>query len=207
MPGRGCRRGCGCCLLSPLLLLVLAALAFHAAVTPPAYAPVRPSAPPALSASMAAAVGQAYAMRRPVAVLLLTDGEATALVDASLGAGFPLRDLQVHVLAGRLLVLGTTRVLGHAVVLGGQVRLRPLGGSRMAMHLVGVSVGQIGLPTFMVPLLARLVPQELSLPASTDRIPLRVQCVVARPGRLSVALRLGGGAATGAGAGICAGAA
>ena len=205
MPGRGCRRGCGFCLLGPLVLLVLAALAYHALVTPPAYAAVTPSSPQTLSASMAVAVGQAYATRRPVAVLQLSDQEVTALVDAAVGTGFPLGRLQVHVLAGRLLVLGTTRVWGQLVVVGGQLRLRPLGGTRLGVRLVGVSLGQLGLPAFTASVLARLIPGQLSLPASTDRIPLRVECVVARPGWLSVAVRVGSGAA--APAGICAGSA
>ncbi|MGH7611486.1 MAG: hypothetical protein ACREN4_05650 [Candidatus Dormibacteria bacterium] len=190
---RGCLLNLLGCLLPVVVVLALGAWAVHLLTTPPNLAPVQPAAPASLQLKEAQAVATALAAGEPVALVHLTDAEATGLLRESLVAYDGLSNLEVHVLKGRLVVSGTTSILNHDLVIGGPVALHGQGGSTVRLDFTGLSIGQLGLPSAIPQLLARGFHPSLELPLVGGGRTLAFACSAARPNDLTVGVTYGQG--------------
>ena len=183
---RGCFGGCLGCLLPVLMVAALLGFAIHQVLTPPAFAPVQPAGPGAVQLAVASGVESALATQQPVALIQLTDAEATALLQQSLPGYVGLGDLQVHSVGGKMVISGQTAILGHTIVVSGPVTLRAGPGTVVAMSFQGLSLGQLGLPQLLPDLLTRGLNPEFNLGLVAEGRDVSFACAAAPPGRLVV---------------------
>jgi hypothetical protein len=205
LPGifrRGCSLNCLGCLI-PLVALALLAYAIHLWTTPPDYSHVKPAPPGALQLAEAEAVANALASGEPVAVVHLTDAEATGLLQNSLGGYDGLSNLEVHALKGQVVVSGQTSILNHPLVISGPVVFGGEGGSSVKLRFTGLSIGQMPLPSLIPQALARGFHPSLSLALIAGDADLIFSCEAARPNDLIVGVTFGQGKAR-AGVDACA---
>lgn len=186
------RRGCMGCLI-PLLALALLAYAIHLWTTSPDYSHINPAPPGALQLAEAQAVAGALSSGQLVAVVHLTDAEATDFLKSSLGGYDGLSNLEVHALKGRVVVSGQTSILNHPLVISGPVVFGGQGGSRIRLRFTGLSVGQMALPSLIPQALARGFHPSFSLPQIAGDAVLTFSCEAARPNDLIIGVTFGQG--------------
>ncbi|MGA8207926.1 MAG: hypothetical protein WB867_07890 [Candidatus Dormiibacterota bacterium] len=186
------RRGCLGCLI-PLLALALLAYAIHLWTTPPGYSHVNPAPPGTLQLAEAQAVAAALSGGQSVAVVHLTDAEATSLLQNSLGGYDGLSNLEVHALKGRVVVSGQTSILNHPLVISGPVVFGGEGGSRIKLRFTGLSIGQMTLPSLIPQALARGFHPAFALALIAGDDDLSFSCEAARPNDLIVGVTFGQG--------------
>jgi hypothetical protein len=186
------RRGCVGCLI-PLLALALLAYAIHLWTTPPGYSYVKPAPPGALQLAEAQAVASALSGGQLVAVVHLTNAEATGLLQNSVGDYDGLSNLEVHALEGQVVVSGQTSILNHPLVISGPVVFGGEGSSRIKLRFTGLSIGQMTLPSLIPQALARGFHPSFSLALLAGDAHLTFSCEAARPNDLIVGVTFGQG--------------
>lgn len=193
MVRRGCTRSCLGCLIPLVVVAALVLYAVHLWSTPPGYAKVDPAPPGALQLAAAQAVATALANGAPVAVVHLTDAEATGLLQDSLGTYAGLSNLEVHVLQGQVVVSGQTSILNHPLVISGPVVFSGVGQRTIQLKFAGLSIGQMALPALIPQVLARGFHPSLALPLIGSGSNLTFSCEAARPNDLIVGVSYGQG--------------
>jgi hypothetical protein len=189
---RGCSLNCLGCLI-PLVAVALLAYAIHLWTTPPDYSHVKPAPPGALQLAEAQAVADALAGGEPVAVVHLTDAEATGLLQNSLGGYDGLSNLEVHALKGKVVISGQTSILNHPLVISGPVKFRGEGSATIKLRFTGLSIGQMVLPSLIPQALARGFHPSFSLALIAGDADLTFSCEAARPNDLIVGVTFGQG--------------
>lgn len=192
MVRRGCTMNCLGCLIPVVVVVGLILYALHLWTTPPDLAAVRPASPAQLQLSAARAVAIALADGSPVALVHLSDAEATGLLQDTLTSYDGLSQLEVHVLQGQVIVSGQTTILNHPLVISGPVQFSGLGTSTVRLRFSGLAVGQMGLPSLIPQALARGFHPSLSLDLVDVGRPLTFSCEAARPDDLIVGVGFGG---------------
>jgi hypothetical protein len=175
---------------------VVAALVFYAVrlwTTPPSYATVEPAPPSALQLSAAKAVASALANGQAVALVHLSDAEATGLLQDTLTTYDGLSQLEVHVLQGQVVVSGETTILNRPLVISGPVQFGGIGKSTIDLSFSGLAIGQMTLPSLIPQALARGFHPSLSLDLVDVGRPLVFSCEAARPDDLIVGVGFGNG--------------
>lgn len=162
--GRSCTRGCLGCLIPMVAILALLLLLVHLITTPPSYPTVQPATPAALQLAVAKGLVASQATQQPVALFELTDAEATTLLRESLSGSAGLTDLEVHVLAGKVVLTGQTALLSHPLVISGTVKFTSGGNSLVDLDFKGAWIGQLGLPGPVSQLLTRSLHPQFDLP-------------------------------------------
>ncbi|MGH7640950.1 MAG: hypothetical protein ACREN7_04535 [Candidatus Dormibacteria bacterium] len=190
---RGCIGNCLGCLLPVLAILALVGYAVHLWTTPPAYSRVTPAPPSALQLSAAEAVATALASGQTVALVHLTDAEATALLQDSLASYDGLSGLQVHVFQGKVIVSGETTIMRRDIVISGPVTFGGIGKSTIELKFTGLAVGQMTLPSLIPQALARGFNPTFSLALIDPSSPLTFSCEAARPNDLTIGVDFGQG--------------
>jgi hypothetical protein len=173
--------------------VALLAYAIHLWTTPPAYSHVNPAPPGALQLAEARAVAAALSGGQPVAVVHLTNAEATGLLQNTLGGYDGLSNLEVHALKGQVVVSGETSILNHPLVISGPVVFRGEGGSTIKLRFTGLSIGQMALPSLIPQALARGFHPSFSLALLAGDANLTFSCESARPNDLTVGVTFGQG--------------
>ncbi|HUY09040.1 MAG TPA: hypothetical protein VMW80_06260 [Candidatus Dormibacteraeota bacterium] len=191
---RGCTFNCLGCLIPVVVVVGLLLFAVHQWTTPPDYPPVSPAPPSALQLSAAEAVASALSSGQPVALVHLTDAEATGLLADTLTTYDGLSQLEVHVLQGQVVVSGRTTILNRPLVISGPVDFGGLGTSTIRLEFAGLSIGQMGLPSLIPQALARGFHPSLSLGLIDVGRSLTFSCEAARPNDLIVGVSFGAGA-------------
>lgn len=190
---RGCTLNCLGCLIPVVLVVALAGYAIHLWTSPPQFAQVRPAPASALQLGAARAVASALSGGQPVALVHLSDAEATGLLQDSLSSYGGLSQLQVHVLQGQVVVSGQTSILNHALVISGPVAFRGLGTPTITLTFSRLSLGQMVLPSLIPQALARGFHPYFSLGLIAVGRDLTFSCEAARPDDLIVGVGFGGG--------------
>ncbi|MGH7643705.1 MAG: hypothetical protein ACRENX_11990 [Candidatus Dormibacteria bacterium] len=190
---RGCTLNCLGCLLPVVVVVALVVFAVHLWTTPPDYPPVTPAPASALQLSAAQAVASALTNGQPVALVHLTDAEATGLLADSLSTYDGLSELEVHVLQGQVLVSGETTILNRPLVISGPVVFGGLGQPTIKLKFSGLAIGQMSLPSLIPQLLARGFHPSFSLALIDVDRTLIFSCEAARPNDLIVGVSFGGG--------------
>jgi hypothetical protein len=175
------------------LAIALLVYAIHLWTTSPDYSHVNPAPPGTLQLAEAQAVAAALSGGQLVAVVHLTDAEATDLLQNSLGGYDGLSNLEVHAFRGRVVVSGQTSILNHPLVISGPVVFGGQGGSRIKLRFTGLSVGQMALPSLIPQALARGFHPSLSLALIAGDAALTFSCEAARPNDLIVGVTFGQG--------------
>jgi hypothetical protein len=190
---RGCARNCLGCLIPVIVILALVAFAVHLCTSPPDYSPVVPAPLATVELAEAEAVATALANGEPVALLHLTDAEATGVLRDSIGSYDGLSNLEVHVLQGHVVVSGETSVLNHPLVISGPVTFKGQGEGVIELEFSGLSIGRMPLPTVIPQTLSRDFHPALDLTALGAGRPLTFACEAARPNDLTVGVSYGQG--------------
>jgi len=190
---RGCTLNCLGCLLPVVLLLALVVFAVHLWTTAPDYPPIRAASPTTLQMSAAKAVASALSNGQPVALVRLTDSQATGLLQDTLSRYDGLSQLEVHVLQGRVVVSGETTILNRPLVISGPVVFGGLGKPTIYLKFSGLSVGQMPLPSFIPQALARGFHPSFSLELVDVGRTLFFSCEAARPNDLILGVSFGEG--------------
>jgi hypothetical protein len=180
------------CLIPVVVVVGLVLYAVHLWTTPPDYPPVSAASPSALQLSAAQAVASALADGQPVALVHLTDAEATGLLSDTLSSYDGLSKLEVHVLQGQVVVSGQTSILNRPLVISGPVEFGGLGTSTVDLKFSGLSIGQMGLPSLIPQALARGFHPSLSLGLIEIGKSLTFSCEAARPNDLIVGVSFDG---------------
>jgi hypothetical protein len=162
--GRSCTRGCLGCLIPVVLILALLLLLVHLITTPPSYPKVQPATPAALQRAVARGLYASQATQQPVALFELTDAEATTLLRESLSSSHGLSDLEVHILAGEVVLTGQTALLSQPLVVSGTLKFTSGGNSLVDLDFKGAWIGQLGLPGLVSQLLTRTLHPQFDLP-------------------------------------------
>jgi hypothetical protein len=147
-----------------VVIVALLLLLVHLITTPPSYPKVQPAAPAALQRAVAKGLQASEATQQPVALLELTDAEATTLLRESLSSSHGLSDLEVHVLAGKVVLTGHTALLSRPLVVSGTVKFTSGGNSLVDLDFKGAWIGQLGLPGLVSQLLTRTLHLQFDLP-------------------------------------------
>lgn len=190
---RGCTLNCLGCLIPVVVVVGLALYAVHLWTTPPNYRPVSPTPPGALQLGEAQAVASALSNGQPVALLHLSDAEATWLLQASMGSYAGLSDLEVHVLQGKVVVSGQTSILNRRLVISGPVAFAGQGKPTIELRFSSLSLGHMGLPSLIPQALARGFHPAFSLGLIDPGRDLTFSCEAARPNDLIVGISFGEG--------------
>ncbi|MGC2192963.1 MAG: hypothetical protein WA751_11600 [Candidatus Dormiibacterota bacterium] len=190
---RSCTMNCLGCLIPVVVVVGLLLYAVHLWITPPNYPPVTAAPASSLQLTAAQAVASALSDGQPVALVHLTDAEATGLLADSLSSYDGLSQLQVHVLQGEVVVTGQTTILNRPLVIGGPVHFGGLGTSTINLKFSGLSIGQMTLPSLIPQALARGFHPSLSLGLIDVGRTLTFSCEAARPNDLIVGVSFGGG--------------
>jgi hypothetical protein len=190
---RSCTMSCLGCLIPVVVVVGLVFYAVHLWTTPPDYPPVTAAPASSLQLTAAQAVASALSDGQPVALVHLTDAEATGLLAASLSSYDGLSQLQVHVLQGEVVVTGQTTILDRPLVIGGPVDFGGLGTPTIDLKFSGLSIGQMTLPSLIPQALARGFHPSLSLGLIDVGRTLTFSCEAARPNDLIVGVSFGGG--------------
>ncbi len=179
MARRSCAVNCLGCLLPPLLLLAVIAFGVHQMTTPPSYPVVTPA--PISSVQLAAASGleAALSAQTPVALIRLSDAEATALLQQTLAGYAGLSQLQVNAYPGRVIVSGSTSILSHRIVISGPVSFSAGSGGSVNLTFDGLWVGRLGLPQLLPQLLAHGLHPSLDPALVAPGHDLRFACYLA----------------------------
>jgi hypothetical protein len=188
--GRGCTRGCLGCLIPGVVILALLLLLVHLITTPPNYPKVQPATPAALQLAVAKGLEASQATQQPVALFELTDAEATTLLRESLSSTAGLSDVEVHVLAGKVVLTGRTALLSHPLVVSGTVKFTSGGNSLVDLDFKGTWVGQLGFPGLVSQLLTRSLHAQFDLPRTAGEDG-RFACTDALPDNLVVGVLYG----------------
>ena len=175
------------------MVAALVVYAVHLWTTPPSYPRVDPAPASVLQLGEARAVASALSNGEPVAVLHLTDAEATGLLEDSLGGYDGLSNLEVHVLQGLVVVSGQTSIVNHRLVISGPVVFSGQGKRSIQLKFSGLSIGQMGLPALIPQALARGFHPTLSLSLIGSGRNLAFSCEAARPNDLIVGVTFGEG--------------
>ncbi|MGH7608796.1 MAG: hypothetical protein ACREOD_02460 [Candidatus Dormibacteria bacterium] len=199
---RGCLRNLLGCLVPVVVVLAVAAWAVHLWTTPPTLPRVQPAPPGTLELSEAQAVATALAAGEPVALLHLSDSEATGLLQESLDSYAGLSSLEVHMLHGRVVVSGETSILNHTLVISGPVRLRGQGTATVRLDFTGLAIGQMGLPSAIPQLISRGFHPSLQLPLVGGGRALTFACDAVHRDELIIGVSYGPGRPA-AGASAC----
>jgi hypothetical protein len=190
---RGCTMNCLGCLIPVVVVAALVFYAVHLWTTPPSYATVEPAPPSALQLSAAKAVASALANGQAVALVHLSDAEATGLLQDTLTTYDGLSQLEVHVLQGQVVVSGETTILNRPLVISGPVHFGGIGKSTIDLSFSGLAIGQMTLPSLIPQVLARGFHPSLSLDLVDVGRPLVFSCEAARPDDLIVGVGFGNG--------------
>ncbi len=183
---RSCLGGCLGCLLPLLVVAAILLYGVHQMLAAPAFAPVKPAGPAAVQLAVASGVESALAAQQPVALIQLTDSEATSLLQQSLPGYVGLGSLEVHSVGGQIVVSGETAILGHTIVVSGPVELQSGGGTVVAMAFKGLSIGQLGLPKLLPELLTHGLSPQFNLALVAQGRDVSFACAAAPPGRVVV---------------------
>lgn len=200
---RGCTTNCLGCLIPVIVVVALVYFAVHLWTTPPSYPAVQPAPPSTFQLSAARAVASALANGQAVALVHLSDAEATGLLQDTLTTYDGLSQLEVHVLQGQVVVSGQTTILNRPLVISGPVDFGGIGTSTINLKFAGLAVGQMTLPSLIPQALARGFHPSLSLDLVDIGRPLVFSCEAARPDDLIVGVSFGNGTAP-RGANACA---
>lgn len=190
---RGCTLNCLGCLIPVVVVVALVGYAVHLWTTPPAYSVISPAPPAALQLSAAQAVASALANGQPVALVHLTDAEATGLLSNTMGTYQGLSQLEVHVFQGEVVVSGQTTILNRPLVISGPVDFGGLGTTEIQLRFSGLSIGQMGLPALIPQALARGFHPSFALGLVDVGRTLTFSCEAARPNDLILGVSFGGG--------------
>jgi hypothetical protein len=193
---RGCTLNCLGCLIPAVAVVALVLLAVRLWTTPPNYPAVTPSNPAALQLSEAQAVATALSDGQPIALLHLSDAEATGLLRESVGSYRGLSNLQIHVMKDRVVVSGQTTILKHPLVISGPVSFKGQGKGTIGLEFSGLAIGQMSLPSLIPQLLAREFHPTFELALVSSGRALTFACDAARPNDLIVGVSFGQGTAT-----------
>ncbi|HVB53204.1 MAG TPA: hypothetical protein VNF24_03305 [Candidatus Acidoferrales bacterium] len=190
---RGCTLNCLGCLLPVVVVVALVVYAIHLWTTPPDYPPVTAALPAALQLSAGKAVAAALTNGQPVALLQLTDAEATGLLADTLSTYDGLSQLEVHVLQGQVVVSGETTILNRPLVISGPVVFGGLGKPTIVLKFSNLAIGQMTLPSLIPQALARGFHPSFFLGLIDVGRSLTFSCEAARPNDLIVGVSFGGG--------------
>ncbi len=174
------------CLLPLAVLLALVAYGIHLMLTAPSFTSISPANPGAVQLAAARAVEAALANQQPVALVELTDSEATALLQESLPGYVGLGNLAVHSVNGQIVVSGQTSILGHPLTISGPVTLRSGGGALVDMSFQGLWIGQLGLPKVVPELLTRGLSPQFDMGLVAGGRAISFACAAATPGFLTI---------------------
>ncbi len=187
---RGCGLNCLGCSMVALVALVVLAVVVHLLSTAPDYPPVAPASLAALRLPVLQATAE-LSNGSEIALVHLTDAQATALLRDSLGDYDGLSDPQVNALQGRVVVSGRTSILGHSLVVSGPVTFKGVGSSTIDLEFSGLSIGEMPLPTIVPQLISRNFHPALDLGVVGAGIPVTFACEASRPDRLTVGIAVG----------------
>ncbi len=190
---RSCTLNCLGCLIPVVVVVALLLYAVHLWTTPPDYPSVTPASPSALQLSAAEAVSYALTNGQPVALVHLTDAEASGLLADSLSTYFGLSDLEVHALQGQVVVSGETTILSRPLVISGPVVFGGLGTPTIHLKFSGLAIGQMTLPSLIPQALARGFHPSFSLRLIDIDRTLNFSCEAARPNDLIIGVTIGSG--------------
>ncbi|MGH7666472.1 MAG: hypothetical protein ACREN1_04060 [Candidatus Dormibacteria bacterium] len=189
---RGCTANCLGCLLPILALLALIGYAIHLWTTPPGYPRVEPAPAATIELSIATAVAHALSSGQAVALVHLSDAEATGLLQDSLTSYDGLDELQVHVFQDRVVVSGETTILHRPLVISGPVDFGGIGKSVIKLKFARLAIGQMGLPSLIPQALARGFHPTFSLGLVDVGRKLTFSCEAARQDDLIVGVTFAG---------------
>jgi len=173
--------------------LALLWLIVHLITTPPSYAAVQPATSAELQLAAAKGLEVSQATQQPVALIELTDAEATTLLRESISASSGLSDMEVHVLPGKIVLTGQTTLLSHPLVISGIVKLSAAGSSQVDLKFRGVWIGQLGLPGLVPNLLTKGLHPRFNLALAAGGQDPRFACADARQDDLVVGVLYGSG--------------
>jgi hypothetical protein len=176
-----------------VLILALLWLVVHLITTPPSYAAVQPATSAAVQLAAAKGLEVSQATQQPVALLELTDAEATTLLRESISGSSGLSDMEVHVLPGKIVLTGQTSLLSHPLVISGTVKLSAGRDSLVDLDFKGVWIGQLGLPGLVPSLLTKGLHPRLDLALVAGGQDARFACADASQGKLVVGVLYGSG--------------
>lgn len=183
---RGCLSSCLGCLLPLVLLAAVLVWGAHLMLTAPTYPATPPASPAAVQLAAARGVEAALATQQPVALVELTDAEATSLLQESLPGYVGLSNLEVHSVSGRIVVSGQTAILGHPLTISGPVTFKPGAGSVVRMTFHGLWIGQLGLPQLIPELLTKGLHPQFDLALVAVGRTISFACAAAIPGGVKV---------------------